>query len=145
MDDGAATRALHGCFDGIEVDRHQRAQIDDFGIDAGFLGGGEADVHHHAVAQHRDVLTRAHDRSLAEFDAVIAFGNLGGGMAGPGFQRPVVLAVARTVVKTLGFEEYDRILFLDRLPLSPICILCIYQHSFLMSPYISYYSISTLV
>src|SRR5439155_20892567 len=41
VDDYAATGLLYRCFDGLDVDRDDGAQVDDLGVDALGLDGGE--------------------------------------------------------------------------------------------------------
>ena len=62
----AAARFLHGFNDRIEVERHQRAQVDNFSVDARFFRRRQRDMHHRAIRQHRNRGTGAADQRLAE-------------------------------------------------------------------------------
>ena len=64
--DHAAAGLLDRGVDRVDVERHQRAQVDHLGVDAGLLDGRQRDMHHRAVGQHGHVVAFAHDRGLAE-------------------------------------------------------------------------------
>ena len=70
--DHAAAGLLDRGDDRVDVERDQRAQVDDLGVDAGLLGRGLRDMHHRAVAEHRHRLALAPHRRLAERHDVVA-------------------------------------------------------------------------
>src|SRR3546814_17928996 len=60
--DDAATGLLHRGFDGLDVDRDDGAKVDDFGVYALSLSGGEGDVDHRAVGEDGPRLARSAER-----------------------------------------------------------------------------------
>ena len=61
MDDHAAPGLLDRCLDRLDIERHQRPQIDDLGIDPRVGDHRGADMDHRAIAQDRQRLARPHD------------------------------------------------------------------------------------
>src|SRR6185436_14115600 len=51
--------AMPGLFDRlnnrVEIQRHQRAQIEDLGVDPGLFGGSQGDMHHGPVSEDRHI------------------------------------------------------------------------------------------
>ena len=114
MRDQAAAGLLDRLLDRLDVERDERAQVDDLGVEALFLDRGECDMDHRAVGEDGQRLAFADDRGLAQRHGVMAFGNFARRMLGPGLHRAVVVAVERAVVDALGLEEDHRVGVLDR-------------------------------
>src|SRR5690606_20513338 len=113
MDDDAAAGLLHRGDDGVEVERHEGAQGDDLGVDAGVLGCGCRDIDHGAVGEHGDGQTLAPHLGLAERHGVVTFGRLRHRVLRPCRHRPVVMTVERAVIEPLRLEEDHRVGVLD--------------------------------
>ena len=110
----AAAGLAHRLLDGLGVERQQRAQVDDLGVDAGLVGGRLGHVDHRPVGEHRDVAARAPHHRLAERDVVVAIGHLAERVGRPRHDRLLVVPVERPVVQALRFEEDHGIVVLDR-------------------------------
>ncbi|MNK72771.1 hypothetical protein D3C87_922550 [compost metagenome] len=111
--DDAAAGLLDRGFDGLNVQRHQGAQVDDLGVHARVLGAGQSDPYHGAVGQDGHIRTFAHDASLADRQGVFFGRDLGQLLGLPRRNRLLVPAVEGAVVEALGLEEDDRIIVLD--------------------------------
>ncbi len=98
----------------VDVERHDRAQVDHFGIEAQRLGGRDADVHHRAVGDDGDGSALARDGCLADRHLVVTLGHVALRVVAPADRGPVRVAVERPVVEALGLEEDHRIVVLDR-------------------------------
>ena len=107
MDDDAAAGAAHGLEDRVEVERGDRAQVDDLeraALLGGRLGRLQRRLHHRAVGQHGDV--------------VAAADHPGARTAAPGVAS---VSTSRLLpVPPLGLEEDDRVGVGDRLLDAPV-------------------------
>ena len=112
--DEASTGLLDRGDDGVDIERDERAQVDDLGIDALLIGRGLRDVHERAVREHREVGALPVDAGLAELDRVVAVRHVAQRVLRPWHDRPLVMAVERAVVDPLRFEEDHRVVVLDR-------------------------------
>ena len=109
----AAAGLLDRVDDGVQIQRPQAAQVDDLGVDAGFLGRGQRHVHRGAVGQHGQRVAGPHDGGRIQRHGVVAGGHHAARPSGPGRDGPVVMAVEGAVVQALGFQEDHRIIVLD--------------------------------
>ena len=105
MHDDAAAGLLHRRLDGVDVERQQRAQIDDLRIDAGLLRRGLRDMDHRAVAEHGDALALAPDRRLAERHDIAPCRHLAQRMLGPGHGRLFGVAGERDRCRAASARE----------------------------------------
>src|SRR5690606_24146879 len=109
VDDDAAAGLLDAGLDGLDVQRHESAQVDDLGVDAGVFGAGQTDPHHGAPGEDGDVGTLLHHARLADRLDVFAGRDLGQVLRLPGRNRVLVPAVEGAVVEAFGLEEDDRV------------------------------------
>src|SRR3546814_12481092 len=93
--------------DRLDIERQQRAQVENLSVDAHFLDDRFGHMHHRAISEDGQRLALTHRRGLAEFDAVIILGHRARIMLRPRLDRTAVIAAERAVVDALGFEEYD--------------------------------------
>ncbi len=114
MNDDAAAGLFHRGENGVEVERHEAAQIDDLGVDAGFFSRRLRDIDHRAVAEDGDGAAGAPDNRLAERHGEVTVGDFSQFVFRPGLDRAVVMAVERAVIEALGFKEDNRVRILDR-------------------------------
>jgi len=78
MNDEALIGFLDGSEDGFFVERHKRAEIDDFRLNAFFgegVGGFERDVHHGGVGEDGEVLPFPANDGFAKRNGVVIGGN----------------------------------------------------------------------
>src|SRR5262245_42453070 len=66
MHDDAASSLRDRSFDGVEIERQQRAKIDDLGVNAGLGRGGLGDINHRAVSKDGDGVTLPANRGVPE-------------------------------------------------------------------------------
>ncbi len=109
----ATAGLLHRLDDGVQVQGPQAAQVDDLGVDAGFLGRHLRHIDGGAVGEDGHVLARAGDGRHVQGDLVVAVRHLGRRVFRPGGYRAIVVAVEGAVIQALGFEEDHRVIVLD--------------------------------
>ena len=114
MHDHAAAGLVHRSLDGVDVERQQRAQIDDLRIDARLLGRRLRDMDHRAVAEHGHALALAPHRRLAERHDVAPRRRFAQRVLGPGHGRLLGMAGERAVIEPFRLEKDDGIVVLDR-------------------------------
>ena len=114
VDDDAAAGLLHRGGDQVEVERHQRAKVEDLRVDADRLCRRFGDMHHRPIGDHGDGRALAAHDALAERDGIAALRHLAERVLRPRRDRLVVVAVERPVIEALRLEEDHRVVVLDR-------------------------------
>ena len=114
MHDDAAPGFVHRRLDGVDVERQQRAQIDDLRVDPGLLGRRLRNMDHRAIAEDGYALALAPDRGLAERHDIAPRWRLAQRVLRPRNDGLVGMARERAVVEPLRLEKDDRIVVLDR-------------------------------
>ncbi len=113
MHDDTTAGLLDRFHDRVDVERQQRAQVENFRVDLGVFSRCFGDMHHRAVGENGDVVAFAHARGFAQRHGVVAFRHVAFGEVRPGRNRLVVMPGERAVINTLGLEEDDRSSFFD--------------------------------
>src|SRR5450830_735488 len=101
MDDHASARLSDRCFDRLQIKRQQRAQVDDFSIDAGFGNGRHADMDHRPVGEQGQGRALAPDNGLPQRHHMMTVRNLAEFVFRPRCDGPVVMTVEGAVVEPL--------------------------------------------
>ena len=109
----AFARFLHRFLDRFDVERHQRAQIENVRVDAFFPANRFGNMNHGAICEDGHFLAPRHMAGLAQRDLVVAFGDNAFIEPFPRFHRLVVIAAEGPVIDAFGFEEDDRVIVLD--------------------------------
>ena len=142
--DHAAPRLLHRADDRIEIERDQRAKIEDFRVDAGLRDRRLRDVDHRAVSEDRQRRAGATNRRLAERRDVMPVRRLAELVLRPGRDRAIVMAVERAVVEPLRLEKNHRVGVLDRGDQQPLGVVRVGRHHDLQSSDMREQSLRTL-
>ena len=123
MHDQAATGAFDRGFDRFDVERDQRAQVEDVGFDTLLAAHRLDHMNHRAIGEDGQPVAFGNLPRLAQRDLVIAFGHHAGVELLPRLHRLVVIARERAVVDALGLEEDDRVVVLDARDQQPLGVI----------------------
>ena len=133
MDDHASARLPDRCFDRLQIERQQRAQVDDFSIDAGFGNGRHADIDHRPVGEHGQGRALAPDDGLPQRHGIMTVRNLAEFVFRPRCDGPIVMTVEGAVIEPLRLQEDHRIGILDRCNQQPFGVARVRRHDCLQT------------
>src|SRR5215469_16776905 len=100
MDDDASSGLFDRGLDGVEIERHQGAEVDDLCIDAALGYRAFGDMDHRAIGEHRHGAALPAHGGAAKRHDIMSIGNIAEFMFGPGRDGPVMMPVERTIIKS---------------------------------------------
>src|SRR5271166_125502 len=144
VDDHAPARLPDRCLNGLQIKRQQCSKVDNLGIDAGFRGSRHGDMNHRSIGENRQRRSFASDGRLTKRYRIVTLGNFAELMTGPGRNRPLVVAIERSIVEPLRLQEDDRIRVLDCRNQQPLGVARIRRHDCLDAAHVGEQSLRTL-
>src|SRR5579884_1723217 len=122
MNDETPAGLFHRLFNRLEVKRDKRPKIDDLGVDPFLFDRGKGDMDHRSVGENREFTAFANDGRLADWDAIMSFGNFACRVLRPGFDRPVVVSVEGPIIDSLWLEKDDWVRVFNRGDEEALCV-----------------------